>query len=50
MTAQGLPIGTVGISRIVHDAKYTFRKAKRVLTSSSHFGSGREFRGPGGRG
>ncbi len=34
MRAKGLPIGLAGISRIVRDAKYTFRKAKRVLTSN----------------
>jgi len=34
MADKGLPIGVVGISRIIRSAKYSFRKAKKVLTSN----------------
>ena len=34
MIKKGLPIGVVGISRIIRNAKYSFRKAKKVLTSN----------------
>ena len=34
MAEMGLPVGVVGISKIIRSAKYTFRKAKKVLTSN----------------